>query len=153
MLPIEKTVDAGKLTFRSDHSGEESKSGTETIKFKEVKTITAEETNQWFIGNVKLDYKPPYKSGTLVKEIELTENTTFVRVYDNIPDGSGMYVSWVMKAEDIKGLTPLEIQNKFASPNPPKYICDVELAARTYIRVAEVNPLDRWGLVVEHNMI
>ena len=94
------------------------KSGRETIKFNEVKTFTAEETNQWFIDNVKPDYKPPYKPGTLVKEIELTENTTFVRVYDNMPDGSGMYGSWGMKADDIKGLTPLEIKNKFALPKP-----------------------------------
>ena len=94
------------------------KSGRETIKFNEVKTFTAEETNQWFIDNVKPDYKPPYKLRTLVKEIELTENTTFVRVYDNMPDGSGMYGSWVMKADDIKGLTPLEIKNKFALPKP-----------------------------------
>ena len=66
------------------------------------------------------DYKRlPYNHGTLVKKIELTENTTFVRVYDNMPDGSGMYGSWVMKADDIKGLTPLEIQNKFALPNTP----------------------------------
>ena len=120
-------------------------SGTETIKFNEVKTFTAEETNQWFIDNVKPDYKPPYKPGTLVKEIELTENTTFVRVYDNMPDGSGMYGSWVMKADDIKGLTPLEIQNKFALPNTPKYVCDVELEDGTHIRVGEVNPLDGWG--------
>lgn len=121
------------------------KGGTPTFKYKEVKTFTAEETNQWFIDNVKPDYKPPYKPGTIVKEIELTENTTFVRVYDNMPDGSGMYGSWVMKAEDIEGLTPLEIQNKFALPNTPKYVCDVELEAGTHIRVGEVNPLDGWG--------
>ena len=121
------------------------KSGKTTIKIKEVKTFTAEETNQWFIDNVKPDYKPPYKPGTLVKEIELTENTTFVRVYDNMPDGSGMYGSWVMRAYDIEGLTTLEIQNKFALPNTPKYVCDVELEAGTHIRVGEVNPLDGWG--------
>ena len=121
------------------------KSGKTTIKFEEVKTFTAEETNQWFIDNVKPDYKPPYKPGTLVKEIELTENTTFVRVYDNMPDGSGMYGSWIMRAYDIEGLTPLEIQNKFALQNTPKYVCDVELEAGTHIRVGEVNPLDGWG--------
>ena len=121
------------------------KSGKTTIKFEEVKTFTAEETNQWFIDNVKPDYKPPYKPGTLVKEIELIENTTFVRVYDNMPDGSGMYGSWVMRAYDIEGLTPLEIQNKFALPNTPKYVCDVELEAGTHIRVGEVYPLDGWG--------
>ena len=41
------------------------KSGKTTIKFEEVKTFTEEETNQWFIDNVKPDYKPPYKPGTL----------------------------------------------------------------------------------------
>ena len=60
-------------------------------------------------------------------------------------DGSGMYGSWVMKAEDIEGLTPLEIQNKFALPNTPKYVCDVELEAGTHIREGEVNPLEGWG--------
>ena len=125
--------------------GKVAEGGTSTFKYKEIKTFTADETNQWFIDNVKPDYKPPYKPGTIVKEIELTENTTFVRVYDNTPDGSGMYGSWLMKAEDIEGLTPLEIQNKFALPNTPKYVCDVELEAGTHIRVGEVNPLEGWG--------
>ena len=80
-----------------------------------------------------------------MKEIELAENTTFVRAYDTMPDGSGMYGSWIMKADDMKGLRPLEIQNKFALPNTPKYVCDVELEAGTHIRVGEVNPLDGWG--------
>ena len=124
---------------------EVSESSSSSVKYTEIKTFSAEETNQWFIDNVKPDYKPPYKSGTVVKEIELTENTTFVRVYDNMPDGSGMYGSWVMKADDIKGLTSVEIQDKFALPNIPKYMCDVELEAGTHIRVGEVNPLDEWG--------
>ena len=81
------------------------KGGTPTFKYKKVKTFTAEETNQWFIDNVKPDYKPPYK----------------------------------------EGLKPLEIQNKFALPNTPKYVCDVELEAGTHIREGEVNPLEGWG--------
>lgn len=112
---------------------------------KEVNSFTAEETNRWFVNNVRSDYKPPYKPGTVVKEIELTEDTVFVRVYDNDPGGSGMYGSWVMKAKDIEGLTPKQIQDKFALPNTPKYRCDVELDAGTHIRVGEVNPLDGWG--------
>ena len=43
--------------------------------------------------------------------------------------------------EDIGGLTPQEIQNKFALPNIPKYICDVNLEAGTRLRTGEVNPL------------
>lgn len=35
-----------------------------------------------------------------------------------------------MKADGIEGLIPLEIQNKFALPNIPKYVCDVELEGK-----------------------
>ena len=149
VLALRKGVSGGGTEVLEESIDDVAKSiikgGSGTFKYKEVKTFTAEETNQWFIDNVKPDYKPPYKPGTVVKEIELTENTTFVRVYDNMPDGSGMYGSWIMKAEDIEGLTPLEIQNKFALPNTPKYVCDVELEVGTHIRVGEVNPLDGWG--------
>ena len=76
---------------------------------------------------------------TSVTEIQLTENATYVRVYDKV--NSRMQGGWVMKAEDIVGLTPQEIQNKFALPNTPKYICDVNLEAVTRLRTGEVNPL------------
>ena len=142
---VEVLDDVTDTSRIADRTTDVIEGGTSTFKYKEIKTFTADETNQWFIDNVKPDYKPPYKPGTIVKEIELTENTTFVRVDDNMPDGSGMYGSWVMKAEDIEGLTPLEIQNKFALPNTPKYVCDVELEAGTHIRVGEVNPLEGWG--------
>lgn len=86
-----------------------------------------------------MGYEPPYKPGTSVTEIQLTENATYVRVYDKV--NSRMQGGWVMKAEDIAGLTPQEIQNKFALPNTPKYICDVNLEAGTRLRTGEVNPL------------
>ena len=139
-----KGAKAAKNTKLKKSNGLADAGSTGSI-YKEIKAITAEETNQWFIDNVKTDYKPPYKQGTIVKEIELTRNTIFVRVYDNAPDGSGMYGSWLMKAEDIRGLTPSEIKDKFALPNIPKYVCDVELEAGTHIRMGEVNPLDGWG--------
>lgn len=50
-----------------------------------------------------------------------------------------------MNAKDIEGLTPKQIQDKFALPNTPKYVCDVELEKGIHIRVGEVNPLDGWG--------
>lgn len=86
---------------------------------------------------------PPYKPGTIVNEIELSEKTTFVRVYDG--ETSGMYGGWVMKAEDIEGLTPAQIQDKFALPSTPKYVADVNLDAGTHLRTGVVNPLEGWG--------
>ena len=110
-----------------------------------INTVSAEETNQWFIDNVQPEYKPPYKSGTKVNEIVLQEDTTFVRVYDNSPDGSGMYGSWLMKSDDIKGLTPQQIKDKYALPNLPKYVCDVELKAGTHVRKGIANSVEEWG--------
>lgn len=62
-----------------------------------------------------------------------------------MPDGSKMHGGWIMRPEDIEGLTPLQIQEKFALPSTPKYVCDVELEAGTHLRVGEVNPLEGWG--------
>jgi len=105
--------------------------------YKILNTSSAEDVNKIFKDT--MGYEPPYKSGTSVTEIQLTENATYVRVYDKV--NSRMQGGWVMKAEDIAGLTPQEIQNKFALPNTPKYICDVNLEAGTRLRTGEVNPL------------
>ena len=54
----------------------------------------------------------PYQPGTDVQEITLTENTIFVRTYNG--DTSGQYGGWIMRYEDIRGLSPEEIRDKFA---------------------------------------
>ena len=51
---------------------------------------------------------PPYKRGTNVTTIELTENTTFVRVYDG--EISGKYGGWIMNYNEIKELSSIEIK-------------------------------------------
>ena len=111
--------------------------GGSTTTYKILNTSSAEDVNKIF--KEAMGYEPPYKPGTSVTEIQLTENATYVRVYDKI--NSRMQGGWVMKAEDIAGLTPQEIQNKFALPNTPKYRCDVNLEAGTRLRTGEVNPL------------
>ena len=111
-------------------------------KFKIIKKTSAEETNNWWKHVMNYD-NPPYKPGTIVNEIELTEKTTYARVYDG--ETSGMYGGWVMKAEDIEGLTPVQIQDKFALPSIPKYVTDVNLEAGTHLRTGVVNPLEGWG--------
>ena len=97
---------------------------------------SAESVNDWWANN---GYdRPPYTPKTVVQDITLDCDTIFVRVYDgNI---SGLRGGWVMCAEDIKGLTPEQIQQKFALPSTPKYIGDVKLKAGSNIRMGEVNP-------------
>ena len=85
------------------------------------------------------NYDPPYKTKTKVTVYELKETTNFVRVYDG--ENSRMKGSWLMKAEDIVGLTPQQIQDKYSLPNTPKYVCDVQLQKGTIVRTGEANPL------------
>lgn len=118
------------------NAGDALESGS-TNTYKILNTSSAEDVNKIFKDT--MGYEPPYKPGTSVTEIQLTENATYVRVYDKV--NSRMQGGWVMKAEDIGRLTPQEIQNKFALPNIPKYICDVNLEAVTRLRTGEVNPL------------
>ncbi|WP_306769672.1 T7SS effector LXG polymorphic toxin [Agathobacter rectalis] len=96
---------------------------------------SAESVNDWWANN---GYdRPPYTPKTVVQDITLDCDTIFVRVYDgNI---SGLRGGWVMCAEDIKGLTPEQIQQKFALPSTPKYIGEVKLKAGSNIRMGEVN--------------
>ena len=85
---------------------------------------SAESVNAWWEAR---GYKSPYKEKTVVQDITLTEDTKFVRVYDGV--NSNLEGGWVMRAEDIKGLTPKEIQAKFALEYEPKFIGEVELKA------------------------
>ncbi|QMV42441.1 RHS repeat-associated core domain-containing protein [Cohnella cholangitidis] len=112
--------------------------GMGNLKYKKISETPAEDVNKWWKEEMGYS-KPPYKPGTLAQEIELTEKSTFVRVYDG--ENSGMYGGWFMKADDIKGLTPSQIQDKFALPTTPKFVADVELDAGTRIRTGTANPL------------
>ncbi len=111
--------------------------GGSKVNYNILNVSSADDVN--LIFKETMGYEPPYKPGTTVTEIQLTENATYVRVYDKV--NSRMQGGWVMKEEDIVGLTPQDIQNKFALPTTPKYICDVNLEAGTRLRTGEVNPL------------
>ena len=83
--------------------------------------------------------EPPYKPGTIVQKVELLEEGQFVRVYNG--SDTGMYGGWLMKAEDIKGLTPAQIQAKYALPFEPVYVAEVKIPVGSTINVGEANGL------------
>ncbi|MFD1738084.1 hypothetical protein ACFSCX_16235, partial [Bacillus salitolerans] len=103
--------------------------------FKKLFSQSADEVNKSLKA---LGYtEAPYKPSSVVDTIELTEQTQFVRVYDGI--SSMQAGGWVMKAEDIAGLTPQQIQNKFALPSTPKYVTDVVFESGTKLRTGTAN--------------
>ena len=109
-------------------------------KYKIIGEQTAEQANDFWksVGYTDSPYKPNKKA----QITELTQDTKFVRTYDG--KNSGMYGSWVMKYDDIKGLKPEEIADKFALPQVPKYMCDCTLPKGTQLRTGECNPLYGW---------
>ena len=135
--------EAGK-TSKGIEGGTPSKIGYEYLddqlgnlkdKVKVNQYQSAESVNSWWEAR---GYNAPYKEKTVVQNITLTEDTKFVRVYDGV--NSNLEGGWVMRAEDIKGLTPKEIQTKFALEYEPKFIGEVELKAGDTVRLGEVGP-------------
>lgn len=136
VLQAEKAADVAKA------SGSAAEVVLQNINTRNVITKTAEETNQWWKAK-GLD-NPPVREGTKVMEAELREETSgFVRVYDDV--NSFQKGGWLMRKEDIIGLTPEQIKDKFALKYVPKYVTDVKLPADTKIRISEANEITGWG--------
>ena len=104
-----------------------------------VDTQDADNVNSNFS---EIGYESPYKPGTQTSTIELTQKTKtgeYVRVYDNV--NSNQAGGWVMKADDIKGLTPQQIQSKFSLPSTPTHVTDVIFESGTHLRTGSANSL------------
>lgn len=108
------------------------------LRVRNITSKAADEVNEWW--KVTRGYtNPPYTPSSIVLEVELEESTQFVRVYDEV--NSPMKGQWFMKAEDIAGLTPKQIQEKFSLLTEPKYVVDLQLPAGSRIRTGEANSL------------
>lgn len=70
----------------------------------------------------------PFSLNTSVTEIVLTRPQHFVRVYAPSA-GSGPNGVWMMRSEYVRGLTPEQIQDRFALPELPTHIVNVDLPA------------------------
>ena len=110
-------------------------------KYRVIGEMPTDEANMFWTTRGYKD--SPYKDGQTAEIIELKEPTRFVRTYDGI--NSGKAGSWLMKYEDVKGLTAEQIADKFALPQVPKFICDAEIPAGTALRTGECNPLYGWN--------
>ena len=96
------------------------------MSFNNKKVISAEERNLSLKGQ---GYTNPYEAGTPVVKFSQSSTTQYVRVYTSgatQPAGK-----WIMKYSDIQGLTPAQIQSKFALPNTPTHYCFVNVPSGT----------------------
>lgn len=58
---------------------------------------------------------------------------------------SGQKGGWIMKAENIQGLTPKQIQAKFALPAEPNFVVDVNVPTGTKLRCGIANEVPEWS--------
>ena len=103
-------------------------------------TQTAEQANAAAAAS---GAKPPYAPGTEVYNETLTSTEQFVRVYTE--GVTNMEGRWVMAASEIEGLTPVQIQNKFALPNLPNRVADATVEAGTAVETSTAGAIEGWG--------
>ena len=89
----------------------------------------------------KLFGKAPYSEAFDVVEGTTTRELKLVRVHGENNKISG----WMMDASEIKGLSPQEIQNKFALPELPTQVSDVLVPSGTQVRIGVAGKVDGWG--------
>jgi hypothetical protein len=95
-------------------------------------------------------WEPPYKPGTRVTEFTTTVDDVYVRVHGETNKAR----SWMMKREAIEGLTPQQIQSKYALPEVPTFISEVHVPSGTRIRTGTVNPVfDGVGNATQYELL
>lgn len=101
---------------------------------------TAEQANlDW----AKKGYiNPPVAGNTKVYNVEAGDYH-YVRTYNN--DWDNYNGKWIMKTEDIEGLSAEEIAEKYAMPTPPNMICDVEMPNNTPLEISVVGEQPNWN--------
>ncbi len=108
-----------------------------------LKQMTGEQINETLKNDFGWD-KPAFLGGdTPSALIEMDKPTRFVRVHND--ESSFAKGAWLMAYDDIVGLTPEQIKDKFALPAMPKYVVEVEVPAGAKFYTGLCNPLEGWG--------
>jgi hypothetical protein len=136
-------IDSGRGIGDNGNNGTKLRDGLLSDGYVILETKSAEASNtEW--ANRGYD-KPPIKPETEVFIVEAGDNQ-YVRFYNVDENGKGNMIGrWLVKLSDIEGLTLSEIVDKYALPEPPEYICDVNLPENFFFEVSEANGLDGWG--------
>lgn len=127
------------ITYRSAEEVNEELSQTATKALPSVASSmgmsmpSMTETLQPMINMTSL-YKPPYETGTQVLFFKTLEPTQWVRVHtDRNPIGR-----WIMLKKDIVGLTPQQIQIRYALPTIPTTVSYIEFPPLSFLSMGKV---------------
>jgi outer membrane autotransporter protein len=76
--------------------------------------------------SIFIDITDPFEQGTLITEIQPTQLTHFVRFYTPAAGGTP-YGAWIMFPSEVRGLTAVQLRDKFALPVDPSHIVSVDI--------------------------
>ena len=108
-----------------------------------LQQMTGEQINEVLATDFGFD-NPAFLGGdTPSALIQMDKPTRFVRVHND--ESSFAKGAWLMAYDDIVGLTPEQIKDKFALPAMPKYVVEVEVPAGAKFYTGLCNPLEGWG--------
>ena len=140
--PVSKTPDTNKIGV-SQAVADDIISKLKPInlsKLEVVKNSTPKEANLFW--KEKAGYtNNPYDESCEVKLVK-NNGESFVRVYTVSKTNKAS--AWFMREDDIIGLTPEEIKDKFALPYTPTHVVDVKIG-NIIIRTGVVKEVDGWG--------
>ena len=111
------------------------------LPYEVKKKLTADEANATWKNKHKYS-DPPYSKNYVVYETVLQEDKKFVRFLTEDGKRKG---SWIVLEEDVKGMTPKQIQSKYSQSFVPTIVCDVYIKAGTRIRVGVTSSL--YGMI------
>ncbi|HEU4327127.1 MAG TPA: hypothetical protein VFS21_28565, partial [Roseiflexaceae bacterium] len=83
-------------------------------------------------------YQPPYMAETSAIEVVTTTPTSFVRVFggeSSFAPASREAGGWLMRAEEIQGLTAQQIASRFSLPQVPTMVTDATIPAGVRLEV------------------
>ncbi|MDD0968534.1 MULTISPECIES: hemagglutinin repeat-containing protein [Pseudomonas] len=103
-----------------------------------VRAISADEANAPFVAK---GWNPPYDTGSQVRTFTTTTDIKFARVstVDN-PQGA-----FLVRADEIAGMTPQQIQQHLALPKVPTQVADVTVPPGTNMQVGRVAAQPEFG--------
>ncbi|WP_428023614.1 hemagglutinin repeat-containing protein [Arcobacter sp.] len=103
-----------------------------------VDKISSSNTLNEKIISEKPKYQAPYVPDTKIVDFTTTTETQWVRVYKNGTE-SKLEGNWVMKKEDIEGLSAQQIAQKYSLPQVPDMITDVTVPAGNKMQASIAN--------------
>lgn len=103
-----------------------------------LRNLKAADVNAEFIAKGQ---SSPFASGTIVRQFDAASDLNFVRVHNASNPRGG----WMVRADEIAGMSPQQIQRHLALPEVPTHIQSITVPRSSTLQMGRVGPQPQWG--------